>query len=103
MQKATYCISFPVRDTFIKILTNFSPFKQDSEKHPWMGWDRYRKAERILRESSEDFDVDDCFSLLREVSQTVCPTVVSMVLDVTEKAVYWCENRDWDTVSRAIL
>lgn len=30
-----------------KILTNFSPFKGDSEKHPWMGLDRYRKAEEI--------------------------------------------------------
>ena len=28
-----------------KILTNFSPYKQDKEKHDWMGLDRYKKAE----------------------------------------------------------
>ena len=27
-----------------KILTNFSPYKQNSETHPWMGWDRYNIA-----------------------------------------------------------
>lgn len=26
------------------IMTNFSPFKENSETHPWMGWDRYNKA-----------------------------------------------------------
>ena len=53
------------------ILTNFSPFKQDAEKHPWM---------------------------LRAVAQEVCPTVVSMVFDVGERTVYWCENREWDAI-----
>lgn len=80
------------------ILTNFSPFKQDSEKHPWMGWDRYQKAEEMLKEASEDFDVKDCFEVLKAVSQEVCPTVVSMVFDVNENTVYWCENRDWDNI-----
>lgn len=86
-----------------KILTNFSPFKQDSEKHPWMGWDRYQKAEQILRDSPDSFDVEDCFALLREVSQTVCPTVVSMVFDVSEKTVYWCVNRDWQNIHKTKL
>ena len=36
-----------------RILTNFSPFKQDSERHPWMGWDRYQKAEAMLREAAD--------------------------------------------------
>ena len=82
------------------ILTNFSPFKQDSETHPWMGWDRYHKAEEMLDKATNDFDVEDCFEILKEVSQEVCPTVVSMVYDVTERKVFWCENRDWDKKER---
>lgn len=81
-----------------KILTNFSPFKQDAETHPWMGWDRYQKAEAMLRGAKDDFDVDDCFAVLQAVSQEVCPTVVSMAYDVKEKTVYWCENRNWDMI-----
>lgn len=83
-----------------KILTNFSPFKQDSEKHPWMGWDRYQKADEMLRNAADDFDVKDCFDVLRAVSQEVCPTVVSMVFDVQERMVYWCEYRNWDQVNQ---
>ena len=79
-----------------KILTNFSPYKQDSETHPWMGWDRYHIAEEMLQKASDDFDVEDCFDVLKAVSQEVCPTVVSMVYDVGERTVYWCENRKWE-------
>ena len=85
------------------VLTNFSPFKGDAEKHPWMGLDRYRKAETMLQNASDDFDVRDCFTVLRAVSQEVCPTVVSMVFDVGERTVYWCENRDWDRVQTVKL
>ena len=81
-----------------KIMTNFSPFKQDSEQHPWMGWDRYHKAESMIQSATDDFDVQDCFAVLKEVSQTVCPTVVSMVYDVQERTVYWCENRDYGNI-----
>ncbi|MBP5673066.1 MAG: hypothetical protein J6X49_11800 [Victivallales bacterium] len=86
-----------------KILTNFSPFKQDSEKHPWMGWDRYRKAEAMLQVATDDFDVKDCFDVLRAVSQEICPTVVSMVFDVQERTVCWCENRVWDVIQTVKL
>lgn len=86
-----------------KILTNFSPFKQDSETHPWMGWDRYHKAESMLVAAADDFDVGDCFDVLRAVSQEVCPTVVSMVYDAAEKIVYWCENRNWDSINKHIF
>ena len=86
-----------------KILTNFSPFKQEAETHPWMGRDRYQKAEAMLQSASDDFDVSDCFSVLRAVSQESCPTVVSMVYDVREKTVHWCENRSWDKIQTAIL
>ena len=81
-----------------QVLTNFSPFKGDSEKHPWMGLDRYQTAEQMLREASENFDVDDCFAILKKVAQEVCPTVVSMVYDVTDRTVYWCENRQWNVI-----
>ncbi len=80
------------------VLTNFSPFKGDSESHPWMGWDRYRKAEEMLKEAGEDFDVRNCFEILQTVSQTVCPTVVSMVYDPADRTVYWCENRHYDDI-----
>lgn len=81
-----------------KILTNFSPYKQDSEQHPWMGWDRYHVAESLLKDASDDFDVSDCFDVLKAVAQDVCPTVVSMVFDVTDRKVYWCENKNWNDV-----
>ncbi len=86
-----------------KILTNFSPFKQDSEKHPWMGWDRYHIAEAMLKEAPDAFDVRDCFAILKAVSQEICPTVVSMVFDVSKKTVYWCENRNWDEIREVRL
>lgn len=82
-----------------KVLTNFSPYKKDSEKHPWMGWDRYNTAEKMLSEASDDFDVADAFAILKAVSQTLCPTVVSMVFDLSEMKVYWCEGREWDKIS----
>ncbi len=81
-----------------KILTNFSPYKQDSVTHPWMGLDRYHKAEDAIKACGDSFDVKDCFNVLKEASQEVCPTVVSMVFDVDEKTVYWCEDRKWDDV-----
>ena len=86
-----------------KLLTNFSPYKGNTEQHPWMGWDRYQTAEAMLENAGADFDVPDCFAVLRAVSQTVCPTTVSMVFDVGERTVYWCENREWDDVKSVRL
>ena len=60
----------------------------------------YHTAEKMLAEASDDFDVDDCFEILRAFSKEVCPTVVSMVFDVAEMTVYWCENRHWDQSQR---
>jgi len=82
------------------VLTNFSPFKGNTEQHPWMGWDRYNKAVEMLDNTDDDFDVADCFEILKETAQTVCPTVVSMVFDVSENMVYWCENRGWNQVEK---
>jgi hypothetical protein len=81
-----------------KIMTNFSPFSPDASAHPWMGKDRYEKAEEMLKNAPDGFDVTDCFAVLRAVSQEVCPTVVSMVYDVSERTVYWCEHREWDKI-----
>lgn len=39
----------------------------------------------MLEGVSERFDVEDCFQILRAVSQEVCPTVVSMFFDVTHR------------------
>ena len=61
-----------------------------------MGYDGYQIANKMLKEASDDFDVKDCFQILEAVSQEVCPTVVSMVFDVSEMTVYWCEDRKWD-------
>lgn len=80
------------------ILTNFSPFKGATGEHPWMGCDRYEIAESMLQRSSDSFDVDDCFNVLKAVSQEACPTVVSMVFDATEGVVHWCMDRCWNEV-----
>ena len=65
-----------------------------------MGLDRYHTAQKMLEEAPDDFDVRDCFEILEAVSQEVCPTVVSMVFDVTEMTVYWCEDRKWNQVQK---
>ena len=80
------------------VMTNFSPFKGDTELHPWMGLDRYKIAKDMLEKADKNFDVDDCFKILKAASQTICPTVVSMVFDVTNNTVYWCENRQWNNI-----
>ena len=85
------------------VLTNFSPFKGDAETHPWMGMDRWLTAEAMVRGASKDFDTEDCFAVLKAVAQEACPTVVSMVFDVGERTVYWCEDRQWDRVRSAKL
>ena len=58
--------------------------------------DRYRTAEELLSKAAVTFDVKECFEILKACSQVVCPTVVSMVFDVNEMKVYWCENRQWN-------
>lgn len=80
------------------IMTNFSPFKGDREKHPWMGFDRYNKAKEILDNSNVDFDYIDGMNLLKEVSQNVCPTVVSLIYDATNNCAYWCLNQNYNDI-----
>lgn len=82
------------------VMTNFSPIRGIKDDHPWMGVDRYQIALKRLSEAKEDFDIKDCFEILKEVSQTKCPTVISMVFDVSERIVYWCENREWQHIHK---
>ena len=84
-------------------MTNFSPFKGDLEQHPWMGMDRYQKAVSMLEQKKDTFDVKDCFDILKETAQDVCPTRVSMVFDVSENRVYWCEEQKWDQIQNVII
>lgn len=86
-----------------QVLTNFSPFKKEAELHPWMGLDRYHIARKMLEEAADDFDVSECFQVLKAVSQEICPTVVSMVFDVSENIVYWCEDRQWNQIQKKQL
>lgn len=54
----------------------------------------------MLENKDADFDVSDCFEILKQTSQTICPTVVSMVFDIEDNMVYWCENREWNKVEK---
>jgi hypothetical protein len=81
------------------IMTNFSLYKGSQEKHPWMGMDRYLKAEAMIQDAGEELDAFGMMAILKEVSQTVCPTVVSMVYDHASNMVTWCEGRAYDSLS----
>lgn len=85
------------------IMTNFSPFKGNTETHPWMGWDRYNIAKEMIDKAKENFDTNECFEILKATSQTICPTVVSMVFDVSENTIYWCENRNWNNIQKYVF
>lgn len=85
------------------VMTNFSPFKGNTEEHPWMGWDRYQTAVKMLEDRNGELDVSGCFEILKETSQTVCPTVVSMVFDPSDNMVYWCEKREWKKINNKKL
>ena len=85
------------------IMTNFSPLKGESEKHPWMGLDRYQTAKAMLQQANDDCDVEDCFAILKATAQCVCPTVVSMVYDVSERIIYWCEKQNFQDIHKRQL
>ncbi len=80
------------------VMTNFSPFTGAAQQHPWMGLNRYEIADRMLNEADADMGVQDCMHILQATSQTVCPTVVSMVYDAGANMVYWCTGRSWDNI-----
>ena len=57
----------------------------------------------MIKNARDDFDVSDCFNVLKAVAQTVCPTVVSMVYDANENTVYWCLDQKWDDIKKKEL
>ena len=81
-----------------KVMANFSPFKMNKETHPWMGYERYELANKLLEEASEDFDVEDCFKVLVAVQNKLIKTLVSIVYDASENKVYWCENCNLENI-----
>ncbi len=87
LEKPAYCV-----------MTNFSPWKEQRNEHPWSGAERYAVAEKMLKDSNADFNVSDAFTVLKAASQELCPTVVSLVYDASEHIAYWCENRQWDNI-----
>jgi len=78
-----------------KVMTNFSLYKMDKETHPWMGLDRYNKANEMLSKY-DNFGVEECFKVLEAVSQEECLTRVSIVFDVSKKTVHWCLDRNYN-------
>ncbi len=80
------------------VMTNFSPWKRTGEEHPWSGRERYERAMTLLAQSSEPFGAKDALEILKQLSQEECKTVVSIVYDAMEHAVYWCEQRRWESV-----
>lgn len=88
-----------LRKPTYSVLTNFSLFKENRDEHPWSGVNRYDKAIKMLEELNDDFTVKDMFNVLKETSQEICPTVVSIVYDTNENIVYWCIDRCYDNIN----
>lgn len=61
------------------------------------------KTVNILEAADDTFSVNDCFAVFKAASQTVCPTVLSMVFDVTDNIVYWREDRNYDKIFKQTL
>lgn len=51
---------------------------EQKKDHCWMGMDRYQTAVSMLEEAGKDFDVE-------------------------ENTVYWCENRNWSQIQKAVM
>lgn len=86
-------------------VTNFSilecPLDLDNEKFGYYGVDRYRKSLSVLKESSQDFSVEDGLNLLDAVKQTGnWGTRFSFVYSFNENAAYYCLEGEFDKVTR---
>ena len=57
----------------------------------------------MLQQANDDCDVEDCFAILKATAQSVCPTVVSMVYDVSERIIYWCEKQNFQDIHKRQL
>lgn len=84
------------------LMTNYSILEPDSTR-PFLvpGDDRYERAVRLLNGFQADFSVADAFSVLRAVSQEgIWATRVSFVYSAGERAVFYVENNQFDTIKR---
>ena len=86
-------------------LSNFTFLESQAdlipENYSYYGKDRYDKAMKILRESNDDFAVQDGLALLNAVKQTgTWATRVSFVYSNNENAVYYVIENDFDHVNR---
>ena len=86
-------------------LSNFAALELPADFEPsrfgYYGKDRYDKAMDILRNSTDDFSVQDGLHLLREVKQEGnWATRVSFVYAANENAVYYALERNFDQVKR---
>ena len=71
------------------------------ENAGFYGKDRYDKAMNMLRDSNEDFSIEDGIRILRAVKQEgTWATRVSFVYSNNENAVYYCKERDFDHMIR---
>ena len=87
------------------VLSNFAVLEPPADFEPskfvYYGKDRYDKAMNILRDSTDDFSVQDGLHLLKEVKQEGnWATRVSFVYSANENAVYYALERNFDQVKR---
>ena len=91
-----------IREQYFTV-TNFSilepPLDLNEDQFNFYGVDRYRKALRILKSSTDEFSVADGLRLLNEVKQTgEWGTRFSFVYSKNEDAVYYCTEGDFDHI-----
>ena len=79
-------------------------YVQSTKKKELISEGKMIERKSSFYEESELFTTSASYEdMLKAVSQQVCPTVVSMVYDVAERTVYWCENRNWEQIEVCIL
>ncbi len=86
-------------------LSNFSmmelPKDFTESKYGYYGKDRYDTAMDYLRNSSDDFSVEDGLQILESVKQTGrWATKVSFVYSRNENAVYFCQDGQFDRIKK---
>lgn len=87
------------------VLTNFSmlelPADFSQDKFKYYGKDRYDIAMGLLRESNDNFSVEDGLKILKSVKQEGnWATRVSFVYSNNENAVYYCLEGNFEHINR---
>lgn len=87
------------------VLSNFAmlelPKDFTESKYGYYGKDRYDTAMHYLRNSSDDFSVEDGLQILKRVKQTgQWATKVSFVYSRNENMVYYCLDGQFDLISK---